>query len=118
MRIELNRYLWRDQPHVKLWQLWDDLACSCYLPRLYSEEVLIAAISDGVARDAAPFGSATRVGADGVYNGLRYQQPLSRPYFDDNDVLVQSDVAEEAVHGILPPPLLSPTPILIQFRDV
>src|SRR5690606_565093 len=48
LMMELDNYLWRDEPHLSLKQLWEYLARYCYLPRLYSEEVLIGAVQDGV----------------------------------------------------------------------
>lgn len=93
--IELDRYLWRDELHLGLRQLWEYLARYCYLPRLYNEDVLLEAIGDGVARSDAPFGYANAVGLDGVYKGLAFGQPVSNLYFDDNSVLVRPEVARE-----------------------
>ncbi len=97
LRIELDRYLWRDQPHLGLKQLWEYLARYCYLPRLYDQDVLIAAVRDGIARSDAPFGYATMLGLDGVYKGLAFGQPPSSIYFDDNAVLVHPEVAQEQI---------------------
>jgi hypothetical protein len=94
LRMELDRYLWRDQPHVGLKQLWEYLSRYCYLPRLYNEEVLVEAIRDGIARSDAPFGYATMVGLDGAYKGLIYRQPAPSLYFDDNAVLMRPEVAD------------------------
>jgi hypothetical protein len=95
LRMELDRYLWRDQPHLGLKQLWEYLARYCYLPRLYNEDVLLEAVGDGVARPDAPFAYATMVGLDGVYKGLAFGQPTSSIYFDDNSVLVRPEIAQE-----------------------
>jgi hypothetical protein len=97
LRMELDRYLWRDQPHLGLKQLWEYLARYCYLPRLYNEEVLLEAVGDGVSRTDAPFGYATMVGLDGVYKGLVLGQPTSSIYFDDNAVLVRPEIAQEQI---------------------
>jgi predicted AAA+ superfamily ATPase len=97
LRIELDRYLWRDQPHVGLKQLWEYLSRYCYLPRLYSEEVLIEAIRDGIARPDAPFGYATMISLDGSYKGLVYRQPAPSIYFDDNAVIVRPEVAQAQI---------------------
>jgi len=94
LRIELDRYLWRDQLHLGVKQLWEFLARYCYLPRLYNEEVLIQAITDGVIRPDAPFGYATLLGADGVYKGLIFGTPNAKLYFDDKSVLVRPEVAQ------------------------
>ncbi|PJF26335.1 MAG: hypothetical protein CUN53_08225 [Phototrophicales bacterium] len=97
LRMELDRYLWRDQPHLGLKQLWEYLARYCYLPRLYNEDVLLEAVRDGVARADAPFGYATMVGSDGVYKGLAFGQPASNLYFDDSSVLVRPEIAQEQI---------------------
>lgn len=94
LRMELDRYLWRDQPHLGIKQLWEYLARYCYLPRLYNEEVLFEAIRDGVTRADAPFGYATMVGLDGTYKGLTLGHSTSL-YFDDNAVIVQPEIAQE-----------------------
>lgn len=93
LRMELDRYLWRDQPHLALKQLWEYLARYCYLPRLYNEEVLLSAVSDGVIRPDAPFGYATMVGLDGVYKGLSFGNSTSI-YFDDSAVIVRPEIAQ------------------------
>jgi len=97
LRMELDRYLWRDQPHLGLKQLWEYLARYCYLPRLYNEEVLLGAVRDGVARPDAPFGYATMVSLDGVYKGLAFGQPTSSVYFDENAVLVRPEIAQKQI---------------------
>ncbi|NDJ86904.1 MAG: ATP-binding protein, partial [Chloroflexi bacterium] len=99
LRMELDSYLWRDQPHVGIKQLWEYLAQYCYLPRLYNEDVLLDAIAEGVARLDAPFGYATMVTLDGTYNGLAYGQQASI-CFDENAVLVHPEVAQEQLEAM------------------
>ena len=95
LRMELDRYLWRDQPHLGIKQLWEYLARYCYLPRLYNEDVLLDAIRDGVTREADnPFGYATMVESDGTYKGLTLSRSTSI-YFDDNATLVRAEVVHE-----------------------
>lgn len=96
LRMELDRYLWRGQPHLRLKQLWEYLARYCYLPRLYNEDVLLEAVSDGVVRPDAPFGYATMVGLEGVYKGLTFRHSASI-YFDDNAVIVRPEIADEQI---------------------
>src|SRR5690606_7778800 len=97
-RMELDRYLWRDQPHLGLKQLWEYLARYCYLPRLYNEDVLLEAVSDGVVRPDAPFGYATMVGLEGVYKGLTFGHSTSI-YFDDNAVIVRPEIAQAQIEA-------------------
>ena len=94
LRMELNRFLWRGQPHVKLKQLWDDLAQYCYLPRLADQSVLLDAVRDGVARGVdEPFAYATLADDEGNYKGFVWRQASTTIYFDGNDVLVHPDAA-------------------------
>ncbi len=100
LRMELDRYLWRDQPHLGVKQLWEYLARYCYLPRLYNEEVLLEAIRDGVMREAdIPFAYATMVASDGTYKGLTLGRSTSI-YFDDNATLVRPEVAHEQLEAM------------------
>ncbi len=101
LRAELDRFLWRDQPHLRLRQLWDYLAQYCYLPRLYNEDVLLASISAGVASPDMPFGYATMVGLDGVYKGLALAQNTDL-YFDDNAVIVRPEFAQAQLEATRP----------------
>lgn len=98
LRMELDRYLWRDQPHLGLKQLWEYLARYCYLPRLYNEDVLLEAVSDGVVRPDAPFGYATMVGLEGIYKGLTFGHSTSI-YFDDNAVIVRPEIAQAQIEA-------------------
>lgn len=101
LRIELERYLWGDGPHLSIKQLWDYLARYCYLPRLYDEKVLIEAIREGVSRDVdPPFGYATMVN-DGAYNGLAFGRSATI-YMDDQSVLVKPDVAQKQIEQTQP----------------
>lgn len=92
LRMELDRFLWRDQPHLGVKQLWEYLARYCYLPRLYNEDVLLEAVSDGVVRPDAPFGYATMMGLDGIYKGLTLGHSTTI-YFDDNAMIVRPEIA-------------------------
>jgi predicted AAA+ superfamily ATPase len=102
LRIELDTYLWRDQPHVGIKQLWDYFARYCYLPRLFDQDVLLDAVSEGVGRLDAPFGYATMVALDGSYKGLVFRQLASTIYFDDQAVLIHPEWAEEQLQATQP----------------
>jgi len=93
LRHELDRYLWRDQPHVGVKQLWEYLARYCYLPRLSGEGVLLEAIREGVARADAPFGWAAKVEVEGGYGGLAFRSGAAVA-FDDQAVVVRPEVAQ------------------------
>lgn len=94
--MELGRYpnLWGENAHLSIKKLWEYLASYCYLPRLFDENVLIEAITDGVKRSDAPFGYATMVDENGKYRGLAFGGP-AKVYFDDNSVIVRPEAARE-----------------------
>ncbi len=48
LRHELDKYIWKDKPHVGLKQLWGYLASYLYLPRLKDAYVLFHCIQDGI----------------------------------------------------------------------
>ncbi|MFQ3648209.1 MAG: DUF499 domain-containing protein [Anaerolinea sp.] len=94
LRAELDRYLWRDQPHLGLKQLWEYLARYCYLPRLCNEQVLIESVRAGATRsNHPPFAFASNVGPDGTYTNL-ILGTNGQIYFDDNAVIVRPEVAQ------------------------
>jgi len=99
LRMELDQYLWRDQAHLGIKQLWEYLSRYCYLPRLYDQDVLLKAIRDGVLRDDAPFAYATQVTLDGNYKGLVLGQSTTI-YFDDNAVIVRPEIAQEQIEAM------------------
>ncbi len=105
LRIELDRYLWREEPHLGIKQLWEYLARYCYLPRLHNEDVLRGAIAEGVQREEdAPFAYATLFGLDGDYKGLVFQKAAPTIYFDDNALIVRPEVAQEQIERQKQPP--------------
>ena len=84
--------IWKDEPHLSIKTLWDWLTNYCYLPRLFDRSVLEETIKKGVNRIGPAFGYATRVNENGGYDGLKWEQSATL-YFDDNEVIVQPDVA-------------------------
>jgi len=99
LRMELDQFLWRDQDHVGVKQLWEYLARYCYLPRLYDESVLLEAITDGITRQDAPFGYANRVSNEGAYSGLVFAEN-AKIYFDDNSVILRPEIAQQQIEAI------------------
>lgn len=88
----LDKWLWKDEPHVSVKRVWECLTTYLYMPRLRDEDVLLAAIRDGLqSRDY--FGYATSVSADGRYQGLRFGDVSGSVYLDDQSVLVKPEVA-------------------------
>lgn len=95
LRIELDRWLWKDQQHLSVKQLWEYLASYLYLPRLRNEQVLVDAIRNGVGSltwgDYFAYASAVR--EDGYYVGLAAGS-LPSINLDSSSVLVKPDAAQ------------------------
>ena len=96
LRIELDKWLWREQKHLNVKQLWEYLATYLYLPRLRDESVLVAAIREGVGSLTWQdyFAYAASVREDGKYVGLITGQ-MPRITLDNQSVLVKPEVAAE-----------------------
>ncbi|MHB8696017.1 MAG: hypothetical protein ACYDHH_32795, partial [Solirubrobacteraceae bacterium] len=92
-RIQLDRWLWTESPHVKLKQVAEQIGTYPYLPRLRDSNVLLDAVRDGV-RSRDYFGYATGV-ADGRYVGLSFGTSASAIYLDAESVLVKPELAAE-----------------------
>jgi hypothetical protein len=68
LKVELDRWFWKDQDHVSIKKVWDALCAYCYLPRLRDQTVFVEAVQDGItSRDY--FGYATSISPDGRYEG-------------------------------------------------
>jgi len=96
LRHELDRVpLWRGN-HVGLKQLCEDVARYLYLPRLQNEDVLLAAVRDGVERltwMSETFAYAERFNEERQrYDGLRGGQGV-RIVVDGSSVVVNPEVA-------------------------
>lgn len=94
LRIILDRWLWVDQQHLSVKQLWNYLATYLYLPRLRDQKVLIEAIRQGVASTTWQdyFAYAESVREDGYYVGLT-AGAIPNVYVDGSSVLVKPEAA-------------------------
>ena len=91
LKMELDRWFWKDRDHVPVKQVWDALCAYCYLPRLRDESVFTASIAAGLA-SGDYFGYATSVSAQGRYEGLAFGAP-AEAYVDAASVLVKPEAA-------------------------
>lgn len=95
LRRELDRWLWKDQPHLSVKQLWEYLCKYLYLPRLKDDGVLLDAIRQGVSsliwQDFFAYASSVDE-ASGRYLGLVAGQ-IPHVTLDSASVLVKPDVA-------------------------
>jgi hypothetical protein len=98
LKMELDRWLWGDEPHVSVKRVWECLTTYLYLPRLCDEEVLLATIRDGV-RGRDYFGYATSVGKDGRYERLQFGSAGGSIYLDEQSVLVKPEAAAKQLEN-------------------
>jgi len=96
LRMELDRWLWKDASHLSVKKLWDYLARYVYLPRLRDAEVLMEAIKDGAARRDY-FAYATAVSDDGRYQGLMIGGLTGHVYMDEASVLVKPEAGQKQI---------------------
>jgi predicted AAA+ superfamily ATPase len=97
LRMELDRYLWRGGHHVPVQQLLEDFARYIYLPRLRGPDVLLRAISDGVAsftwmQDSFAYSESFDEAA-GRYRNLQVGRQVMVTA-EDRGVLVRSEAAQ------------------------
>jgi len=96
LRMELDRLLWKDAPHISIKKLWEYLCTYLYLPRLANESVLINAISEGL-HSIDYFAYADNVDDNGKYLGLVFGGGRSSIINDGYSVLVKPDVARRQI---------------------
>jgi len=96
LRIELDKYLWKEQPHIHLKQLWDYFSTYLYLPRLANVTVLLETIKEGVTSKDF-FAYAARINEDGRYLGLKFGTGAGSIVIDREAVLVKPETAKEQI---------------------
>jgi predicted AAA+ superfamily ATPase len=92
LRMELDRWLWREQGYVSVKKLWEILGTYNYLPRLGDADVLLDAIREGL-RSRDYFGYATSVSESGRFQGLQFGSSGGSVYLDAAGVLVKPEAA-------------------------
>ena len=91
LRRELDRWLWKEKPHISLKRVWECLATYLYLPRLRNSDVLLTTVREGIR--TRQFGYANNVQDDEKYSGLQFENVTGSIYLDEQSVLVKPDVA-------------------------
>ena len=91
LKIELDKWLWQDGPHISLKRVWEYLATYLYLSRLRDSDVLLDTVQEGIK--TKNFGYANSVDDTGQYNGLKFGSTSGSIYLDEASVLVKPDVA-------------------------
>jgi hypothetical protein len=107
LRLELDKHLWADEPHLGLKKLWDYLAKYPYLPRLRDSEVLVDTVREGVRREEL-FAYATGE-HNGTYSGLIFGEASGAIYFDSASLVVKPDVARSHSTRVQRPVTGAPT---------
>ena len=103
LKMQLDRWFWKDKDHLSVKNIWDAFCAYCYLPRLRDQAVFIEAIQDGIT-SGDYFGYATSVSAEGHYEGLKLGTPAAAIYVDAASVLVKLDVARAQTEAERPEP--------------
>jgi predicted AAA+ superfamily ATPase len=96
LRMELDRWLWKDVNHISTKQLWDYMAQYLYLSRLRDEEVLISAIRNGAGSLTWGdyFAYASAIKSDGSYMGL-VAGSIPAVSLDSASVVVKPEAAKK-----------------------
>lgn len=96
LRMELDKWLWKEKNHIKVKEVWEYFTRYIYLPRLKDEQTFIGAIREGVGsltwKDFFAYASAVR--DDGYYVGLVAGANPSIT-LDSVSVIVKPDVAQK-----------------------
>jgi hypothetical protein len=99
LRMELDRWLWKEVHHISIRQMWEYLAQYIYLPRLRDQDVLAQAIRSGVGSLSWSdyFAYASAYNADEArYVGLMTGQ-IPALAFDGSSVLVKPEAAKRQI---------------------
>ena len=92
LKMELDRWFWKESEYVSIKTVWDALTSYCYLPRLRDQAVFVEAVQEGIA-GGEYFAYATSVADNGRYEGLKLGASAAAIYVDTASVLVKVDVA-------------------------
>ena len=109
LRMELDQWLWEEEPHISLKRVWECLATYLYLPRLCNSDVLLDTVREGI-RAQEYFGYADSVDADGRYTGLQFGGGGGSIFLDEQSVLVKPDVAKKQLNAEAAPPIEGTSP--------
>jgi hypothetical protein len=98
LKMELDRWLWKESPHITIKNLWSYLTTYCYLPRLKDETVLMQTINDGIC-GTEYFAYAANITDEGKYQGLKIglMLPSGTLYMDNISLLVKPEVALQQI---------------------
>jgi predicted AAA+ superfamily ATPase len=100
LKVELDRWFWKDQTHIGIKKLWGDLSRYLYLPRLKDSDVLLDAIREGI-KSKDYFGYASSFDSDkGRFLGLVFNSTSNNSVLiDSNSILVKPEAAVRQISG-------------------
>lgn len=107
LRMELDRWLWKENGRIQIKKLWEYLATYCYLPRLKDQSVLLGAIRDGLPKDDY-FGYAAGVTDAGAYLELGMASDSLVSRLDASGWLIRPDLAREELEKMKAPTVMPP----------
>lgn len=96
LKMELDRYLWKDKDFVSVDSLWKQLCTYCYMPRLMSFDVLESAITQGL-ESSEYFGIADGVPTQEGARFVNLSLGKARAFINKSDYLVRPDVAHKQI---------------------
>lgn len=86
----LSTYIWNNNDHISIHNLWNMMTQYVYMPRLLSRDVLTEAIKEGI--EAGTFGYAEYYDAEQQnYQGMCFGETV--PVLDVNGLLVKPEIA-------------------------
>ncbi|MDE1878099.1 MAG: ATP-binding protein [Thaumarchaeota archaeon] len=94
LKMELDKWLWKDTNHIGLKKLWEFMSMYPYLTRLKDSDVLVDAIKEGL-KSKDYFGYATGIDEKGNYLGLSFGSVPSSIYLDGSSILIKLEVARK-----------------------
>ena len=109
LRMELDKWLWKDEKHISVKRVWECLATYLYMQRLCSSDALLDTVRDGIR--TKEFGYANNVQDDGKYAGLQFGCVDCSIYLNEHSVLVKPKVAEKQLLAESDPPPYRPNPV-------
>ncbi|AKM18157.1 Protein of uncharacterised function (DUF499) [[Flavobacterium] thermophilum] len=95
LRMELDRWLWKNSEYISIKQLWEYLSSYTYLSRLKNIDVLLETIKEGLNfQEFFAYASAV---SDDKYLGLVFGDSNKVHSVNHNGFLVKPDVAKEYI---------------------
>ena len=96
LKMELEKWIWKDEQHVNVKKLWNNMTSYLYFTRLRDEKVLINAIQEGL-KSKDFFAYANDVNEEGKYLGLAFDKDSVSVSLDDKSVLIKPEIAAKQV---------------------